>query len=332
MNEQIVLASRPKGKPGLDNFRLEKVEEVPPLKEGQVRLKPSHFSVDPYLRGRMNEEKSYIEPFVLNEPIVSGGVAEVIETLNPNLKKGDIVTGLLPWKKECVVNGEGVMGVSPQLKGKESLALGLLGMPGLTAYHGLFNIGQPKKGEHILVSGACGAVGSTVCQMAKIHGLKVTGIAGTSKKIKYLKEELGIDNALNYKDSDFKNQFEGVMEEGLDIFFDNVGGEILDMAMDKINLRARIIICGAISQYNLEKEDLATRKNIAILKQRAKMEGFVIMDHLDQSAVAFPKMVQWMKDGLLKNTETQVKGFSKLPQSFLGLFKGENIGKFYVTL
>ncbi|MGY8915475.1 MAG: NADP-dependent oxidoreductase, partial [Flavobacteriales bacterium] len=249
MSKTILLDNRPEGMPKMSNFKIID-ETTPEIKSGEILLKTSYISVDPYLRGRMRDVKSYIAPFELHQPIVSGIVAEVLETKNNNFDKGDFVTGNLQWKEQQVATGEGLMKVDAK-KASLSAYLGILGMTGLTAYLGLTEIGKPKKGETLLVSGAAGAVGSVVGQIGKILGLRVVGIAGTDEKVDLLKSEFGFDDAINYNTTE--NMVKAIATtcpNGVDVYFDNVGGDISDAVFFNINKKARLVICGAISVYN----------------------------------------------------------------------------------
>src|SRR2546426_6678387 len=241
-NKQILLASRPPGMPTLDNFSIVDAE-VPEPKDGEVLLRTHFLSVDPYMRGRMRDQKSYATPFALNEVIVGGVVAEVIESRAPAFQPGNIVTGLLGWRLYSVARADELRKVDPNIA-PVTTALGVLGMPGLTAYFGLLDIGQPQEGETVVVSGAAGAVGMTVCQIAKIKGCRVVGIAGSEEKNRYLRDELNVDATINYKTADIKQAMGAACPNGVDVYFDNVGGEISDAVMELVNQRARILVCG----------------------------------------------------------------------------------------
>src|SRR5215471_14831176 len=256
-NKEILLVSRPRGMPTLDNFSIVDAE-VPEPKDGEALLRTRFLSVDPYMRGRMRDQKSYVPPFALNEVIAGGVVAEVVESHAPAFQAGDIVTAMLGWRLYSVAKAGEIRKVDPNIA-PVTTALGILGMPGLTAYFGLLDIGKPQEGETVVVSGAAGAVGMTVCQIAKIRGCRVVGIAGSDKKNRYLNDELNVDSTINYKTADIKDAMRAACPNGVDVYFDNVGGEISDAVMQLINQRARIVICGQISLYNLERPDTGPR-------------------------------------------------------------------------
>jgi NADPH-dependent curcumin reductase CurA len=323
-NKEIQLASRPTGLPALENFRF--VETATPApNDGEVLVRTLYISVDPYLRGRMREGRSYIPPFEVNQVIESGGLAEVIDSHSPNFQPGDVVTGNFPWRLYNLVPADRLIKVlaGPPL----TTSLGVLGMPGLTAYFGLLDIGQPKEGETVVVSGAAGAVGMTVCQIAKIKGCHVVGTAGSDAKNNYLKAELGVDDAINYKTGDLRKALKDGCPNGIDVYFDNVGGEVSDAVMPLINPGARIIICGQISFYNLDRPDVGSRPQPYLLINRALMKGFIITDYAARFSEGVTQLAQWLAEGKLKYAESIVEGFENTPQAFIGLFTGENLGK-----
>jgi NADPH-dependent curcumin reductase CurA len=330
-NKKITLASRPAGMPTLDNFEIADAE-MPQPQDGEVLIRTLYLSVDPYMRGRMDERKSYVPPFALKEVITGGGVGEVVESRSDSFQVGDIVTGQLGWQLYSVAKGAqgafaSIRKVDPTLA-PVTTALGVLGMPGLTAYFGLLDIGQPVAGETVVVSGAAGAVGTLVCQIAKIKGCRVVAIAGSDEKNRYLTNELGVDVALNYKTStDLKKELRDACPKGVDVYFDNVGGEISDDVMALINHGARIVICGQISLYNLERQDVGPRVQPYLLVNSALMQGFIITDYAARTAEGIQQLGQWLAEGKLKYAENIVEGFENTPQAFLGLFTGENLGK-----
>ena len=329
-NKQIILVSRPVGMPSGDEFKIEETE-IPQPKDGEVLLRTLYISVDPYLRSRMNDRKSYVPPFNLNEVIVSGGVAEVIESRSPALLNGDIVTGMLGWKLYSVAKAEELRTIDPNMA-PITTALGVLGMPGLTAYFGLLDVCNPQPGETVVVSGAAGAVGMTVCQMAKIKGCRVVGIAGGAKKTRYLLDELGVDAAIDYKSEDVQLSLKAACPNGVDVYFDNVGGTISDAVMFLINTYARISICGQISMYNLDQLDVGPRVQPLILVKSALMKGFIVTAYTDRFAEGGIQLAKWLREGKLKYAENIVEGFENTPRAFLGLFKGENLGKQLVKI
>ncbi|MFS0561520.1 NADP-dependent oxidoreductase [Terribacillus sp. 179-K 1B1 HS] len=323
-NEEIQLAERPEGMPTKDTFRYVKTE-IPELKEGQVLIKSIYISVDPYMRGRMNDTKSYVPPYELDAPIAGGVVGQVVESKSDKFQKGDFVLGNLPWARYNTADTDNLQKVDPDL-GPISTALGVLGMPGLTAYFGLIDIGEPKSGETVVVSGAAGAVGSTVVQIAKILGARVVGIAGSPKKLDYVKNTLGADEVVNYKEDDVAKALEKACPDGVDIYFDNVGGPVSDAVYPLLNAHARIPLCGSISSYN-KKEDQGPRVHGFLVKSKAKMQGFIVGDYSDRFAEGKKQLSEWFKQDKLTYEENVVEGFEHVPDAFLGLFKGENLGK-----
>lgn len=324
-NREIRFASRPAGMPTNQNFQFVNTE-VPALDDGDVLLRTLYLSVDPYLRGRMREGKSYIAPFELGQVIESGVVAEVIESRSPDFNPGDVVSGQLGWRLYNVARSRNLMrtipGVSP------STALGVLGMPGLTAYFGFLDIGQPKEGETVVVSGAAGAVGMTVCQIAKIKGCRVVGIAGSDEKTKYLHDELGIDVTINYKTAgDLFGALKAACPDGVNIYFDNVGGPTSDAVLPIINDGARIVICGQISIYNADKPEVGLKPQPFLLVHSALMKGFIVTQYASRFVEGVTQLVQWFTSGQLKHAESIVEGFDNTPSAFIGLFTGENLGK-----
>ncbi|QXE01283.1 NADP-dependent oxidoreductase [Terribacillus sp. DMT04] len=323
-NEEIQLAKRPEGMPTEENFRFVDTE-VPELKEGQVLVKSIYISVDPYMRGRMSDAKSYVAPYEVDAPISGGVVGQVTASQSDKFQKGDYVLGNLSWARYNAANAETLQKVDPEL-GPVSTALGVLGMPGLTAYFGLTDIGEPKSGETVVVSGAAGAVGSTVVQIAKILGARVVGIAGSPKKLDYVKNTLGADEVINYKEEDVAEALEKACPNGIDVYFDNVGGPVSDAVYPLLNAHARIPLCGSISSYN-KKEDQGPRIQGYLVKAKAKIQGFIVADYGEQFAEGKKQLSEWFKQDKLTFEENVVDGFENVPDAFLGLFKGENLGK-----
>jgi NADPH-dependent curcumin reductase CurA len=288
----------------------------------------------------MREGHSYVPPFEVGQVITSGVVGEVVESRSPVFQPGDVVTGMLGWRLYNVVKGAELRKVDPRIA-SVTTALGVLGIPGLSAYFGLLDIGQPKQGETVVVSGAAGAVGLTVCQIARIKGCRVVGIAGSDEKNKYLREELGVEATINYKNvqkphpqGGTSNAAAGMVHalkeacsNGIDIYFDNVGGEISDGVLPLLNHGARIVLCGQISLYNLDKPDLGPRPQPYLLVKRALMKGFIISDYAARFSEGITQLAQWLAEGKLKYAETIVEGFENTPRAFIGLFTGENLGK-----
>jgi len=331
MKKQIVLKSRPVGKPAESNFETRLIE-LPNVAEGEVRLVAHTFSVDPYMRGRMSDAKSYIAPYQIGEAIVGGVVARVAESKAENLKVGDYVLGMLPWQEEMVVPAIGLQKVDEKIA-PLSYYLGILGMPGLTAYFGLIDICKPQKGETVVVSGAAGAVGMVVGQIAKIQGCRVVGIAGDDAKVDYLLNQLNFDAVINYKTtSNLNADLAEACPSGVDIYFDNVGGEISDAVVAQINKGARISICGQISLYNETTQPVGPRIQPTLLKRSALMQGFIVSNYAARFPEGFAKLAEWFGSGQLKYTSTNYKGFEKLPEAFIALFEGKNLGKLIVEV
>ncbi len=325
---QIVLASRPKGLPTMENFKTEEVE-LPSLNDNEILLEGMFYSVDPYMRGRMNDAKSYTPPFETGKPLSGGVVAKVVESKSGNFKSGDIITGNLPWRKKMIAAEKDIRKIDTTIAA--SYYLGILGMTGLTAYFGLMHIGKPKAGETVVVSGAAGAVGMVVGQIAKIQGCYVVGIAGSDEKVQTLKEEFDFDDAINYKTtSDIKKAIAAACPKGVDIYFDNVGGEISDAVISNINFHARIPLCGQISLYNSIEIPMGPRLQPMLLTRSVLMQGFIVSNFQSAFPEGLNHLAAWVKDGKLKFTETIEHSFEKLPQALLGLFKGDNTGKMIV--
>ena len=331
MNKIITLNSRPVGKPQLSDFKFVE-EEMPTIKDGEILLKTKFVSVDPYIRGRMSAAKSYIPPFELQKAMSSGVVAEVIDSNNEKFKVGDFVSGSLDWREFQSSTGENLLKVSDQLAPLSNY-LGILGMTGLTAYFGLTEIGKPQEGETILVSGAAGAVGSVVGQIGKILGCRVVGIAGTDEKVELLKSKFGYDEAINYNTTE--NMTKAIAEacpNGVDVYFDNVGGEISDSAHANINRFGRIIVCGAISTYNETEIPTGPRVEGLLIKNSVLMQGFIVSNYAEKFPEGMQKLSQWLSEGKLTYSETIVEGFDQIPQAFIDLFDGKNTGKMIVKI
>ena len=327
MNRQILLAARPVGFPKDSDFKL--VESpVPTPGEGQCLIRSIYLSVDPYMRGRMNDVKSYAPPVAIGGVMGGGMVGRVVQSNNPAFKEGEILEGMFGWQDYAVSDGQGLRKIDPNLA-PISTALGILGMPGLTAYFGLLEIGKPQSGETVVVSGAAGAVGSLVGQIAKIKGCRVIGIAGADDKIGYLTDELGFDAAFNYKTvSDYYGKLHELCPNGIDVYFDNVGGAITDAVFRLINTKARISICGQISQYNLERPEMGPRLILSMLLVRqSKAEGFLVSQFAGRFAEGLTQMAQWLKEGKLKYKEDIEYGIENTPAAFIAMLKGRNVGK-----
>ncbi|MAM86868.1 MAG: NADP-dependent oxidoreductase [unclassified Hahellaceae] len=324
-NRQFLLASRPTGEPDASNW--EYVEnETPDLKDGQMLVKVEFISLDPAMRGWMNDAKSYIEPVQIGEVMRAGTVGEVVESKHPKFQKGDHVYGHLGVQAYAVSDGSGLHKVDPSIAPLERF-LGVLGMPGMTAYFGLLNTGQPQAGETVVVSGAAGAVGGVVGQIAKIKGCRVVGIAGGKEKCDFLINELGFDDAIDYKNESVKDGLKRACPKGVDVYFDNVGGDILDDVLTRIRKNARIVICGAISQYNNTTPVKGPSNYLSLLVNRARMEGIVVFDNAAHYGEAAKEMAGWIHEGKLKAKEHVVEGLKSFPDTLMMLFKGENFGK-----
>jgi NADPH-dependent curcumin reductase CurA len=332
MTKTILLNNRPEGKPTVSNFEFVSDDTELKVGEGEILLEAAYVSVDPYLRGRMSDAKSYVPPFELNKPVQSGVVAKVVASKNKNFAEGDYVSGLLSWKTQQISTGEGLLKVDGD-KAPLSTYLGVLGMTGLTAYLGLNEIGKPKAGETIVVSGAAGAVGSVVGQIAKILGLHVIGIAGTDEKIDMLKSKFGFDAGINYNTSkDINADIKALAPNGVDIYFDNVGGPISDAVLFNINRFARMIICGAISVYNETELPKSVSVQPFLVKNSALMQGFIVSNYAEKFPEAMKHLSGWLAEGKLTYTETIVDGFDNIPTAFIDLFEGKNKGKMIVKI
>jgi hypothetical protein len=330
-NHQWLLKQRPAAMPSEDDFELVETP-VPEPGDGQFVMRASVLSVDPYMRGRMRDVKSYVPPVQIGEVMTGASVGAVVASRHPEFKEGDIVEGRFGWQDYALSDGRsaGARIVDPTLA-PISTALGVLGMPGMTAYFGLTEVGQPKDGETVLVSAASGAVGGLVGQIARIKGCRAVGIAGGPEKCAYLKDELGYDAAIDHRAArDMKAMAAAIGEaapEGIDVYFDNVGGMTLDAVLTRINIHARIAICGMISEYNQTEPELAPRPTRALLVQRARMQGLIVFDWADRYPEGLAQMAAWIKDGRIKYREDVLEGIENMPKAMLRLFSGQNFGK-----
>ncbi|EDM36906.1 YfmJ [Pedobacter sp. BAL39] len=331
MNKVILLNKRPEGIPTPEDFKFIE-EEKPVATDGQILLKTLYVSVDPYLRGRMSDAKSYIPPFELNKPIQSALVAEVQDSKNPDFKTGDFVTGMLEWKLFQTSTGKGLTKVDGE-KASLSAYLGVLGMTGLTAYFGLKEIGHPKAGETLFVSGAAGAVGSVAGQIGKIMGCRVIGAAGSDEKVNLLRSKFGYDAAINYKTThDLTKDIAAIAPDGIDVYFDNVGGDISDAVLANINRLGRVPLCGSISSYNDKEVATGPRVQTVMVKKSVLMQGFIVSNYAAQFPEGIAQLSKWFSEGKLTHSETIVEGFEQIPQAFIDLFAGKNEGKMVVKI
>ena len=325
VNRQVVLAARPVGYPQEQDFQL-RDSPMPALGERQVLVRNLWLSLDPYMRGRMSDAPSYTASVEIGDVMVGGTVGRVVASNSRDFATGEIVQGQLGWQDYAVSNGTNLRKLDPG-QAPVSTALGVLGMPGLTAYFGLFEVCRPKPGDTVVVSAASGAVGAVVGQLARMAGCRVVGTAGTREKIDYITGELGFDAGINYRTEDVRARLEAECPDGVDVYFDNVGGLVTDAVMELLAYRARIAICGQMSQYNLEAPDNGPRNLRSLLTKQATMEGFIVGRFADRNEEALRRLTRWVKDGRLKYKEDVVDGLQNAPRAFMGLMRGENFGK-----
>ncbi|AAO07457.1 TPA: NADP-dependent oxidoreductase [Vibrio vulnificus] len=332
-NRQIVLASRPVGAPTADNFALTQ-SDIPTPAQGEMLLRSVYLSLDPYMRGRMSDAKSYAEPVGIDEVMVGGTVCQVEASNHAEFEVGEWVLAYTGWQDYALSDGEGLIKLGKQ-PSHPSYALGVMGMPGFTAYMGLLDIGQPKEGDTLVVAAATGAVGSMVGQIGKLKGCRVIGIAGGEEKCQFAKETLGFDECIDHKATDFAEQLAKVCHNGIDIYFENVGGKVFDAVMPLLNTGARIPLCGLISQYNAtslpEGPDRMSMLMAQLLIKRIKMQGFIIFDDYGHRYGEFAAdMTQWLAQGKIHYREHLVQGLENAPDAFIGLLEGKNFGKMVV--
>jgi NADPH-dependent curcumin reductase CurA len=329
VSREICLAARPSGFP--EEALFEVVERpIPDPGDGQVLIRNTFFSVDPYMRPRMNDVRSYVAPYTLGEPMSGGAVGRVVASRHEAVEEGAWVVHGLGWREWALSDGATVRkidtGIAPP-----STALGVLGMPGFTAFHGLFEIGNPKPGETVFVSGAAGAVGSAAGQMAKIAGCRVVGSAGSPEKLEWLLE-LGFDAAFDYRREHVREALAAAAPDGIDVYFDNVGGDQLEAAIGALHNRGRIVACGSIARYNDAEPTAGPRNLFMVVTKRLLMQGFIINDHYGEFPQFLAAATEWFRDGRLRYRETLVEGIENAPRAFLGLLRGENIGKMLVKV
>ncbi|EIJ46131.1 NADP-dependent oxidoreductase [Herbaspirillum sp. GW103] len=334
-NRRIVLASRPTTTPTAENFRLEEVA-IPPLEDGQMLLRGLWLSLDPYMRGRMSDAPSYAPPVEIDGVMTAGVVSRVVSSRHPDFQEGDLVMAYTGWQEYAISDGSGANKLPADFD-HPSHALGVLGMPGYTAYAGLIDIGQPRPGETVVVAAATGAVGSLVGQIAKQRGCHVVGIAGGAQKCESAVKELGFDACIDHRAPDFAEQLKAACGRGIDVYFENVGGAVLDAVIPLLNIHARVPVCGLIAHYN--GGSLATESGAILrrlLTQRIRVQGFIIFDYYvnrpDLYAAFQQEVGTWLKEGKLRYREDVVQGLEKAPEAFMGLLQGKNFGKLVVKL
>jgi NADPH-dependent curcumin reductase CurA len=328
MSREIRLVARPSGVPDEDLFELAELEVGDPG-EGQVLIRNAYLSVDPYMRGRMNDTRSYVAPFTLGEALSGGAVGQVVASRSDAWAEGTWVVHQLGWREWALSDGHGLLPVDPEVA-PVSTALGVLGMPGFTAWYGLTELGQPLEGETVLVSGAAGAVGSVAAQLARLRGCRVLGSAGSQAKLDWLRE-LGIE-AFSYREQPVQRSLRELAPEGVDVYFDNVGGDHLEAAIGAMRVRGRIVACGSISRYNDTEPAPGPRNMFMVVTKRLTVRGFIISDHYDRVAEFQAQMGPWVRDGQVRYRETVVEGIENAPRAFIGLLEGENVGKMLVRV
>ena len=329
VNRQILLKSRPEGAPNLNNFELTEAP-IPEPGDGEVLMRTIYLSLDPYMRGRMNATKSYASPAAIGQPMVGGTVGEIVRSRNPKYSVGDIVLGNGGWQEYALSDGAGLRKLDRKAA-PVSTALGVLGMPGMTAYVGLLEIGQPKPGETVVVAAASGAVGSVVGQIAKIKGCKAVGIAGGTEKCRFVTRELGFDACLDHHARDFADQLQATCPKGIDIYFENVGGAVQQTVWPLLNDFARVPVCGLIAQYNLTTP-MPGPDMFSVLRKRLLLRGFIVFDFAAREGDFLRDVGEWVRTGRVKYREDIVDGLENAPASFLGMLQGKNFGKMLVRV
>ncbi len=331
LSREIRLRNRPEGLPSENDFELAEVV-MPDIGAGQMLVRNIYMSVDPYMRGRMYDRESYVPSFQIGMPLEGGSIGRVIESKNGRFEPGDYVQSMQGWREYFVTDGEGLSKIDPNIAPIETF-LGALGMPGLTAYVGLLHIGKLQQGETVFVSAASGAVGSVVCQIAKLKGCYVIGSAGSDDKVSWLLTEAGIDAAFNYKKvDDIVSEVGGLSPKGVDVYFENVGGVHLEAALEHMNTYGRVVMCGMISVYNAIKPIPGPANLFYVTTKRLTLQGFIVIDHFDKLTQFYADMGSWVAEGKIKWEETIVEGLEKAPQAFIGLFRGDNFGKMLVKI
>jgi NADPH-dependent curcumin reductase CurA len=329
-SRQIELAARPVGEPKPADFRLSEVEVGDP-RPGELLVRNRWMSVDPYMRGRMNDAPSYVPPFALDAPLEGGAVGRVVKSADERFHEGQWVLHQLGWRELALVPAAAARPIDPELA-PPSAYLGVLGMPGLTAYVGLFDIAGLRDGEEVFVSAAAGAVGSLAGQLAKLHGCRVIGSAGSVEKVAFLRDELGFDAAFNYREGPVHRLLAAAAPAGIDVYFDNVGGEHLDAALGALRDHGRVAMCGAISLYNATEPPPGPRGIPLVVRKRLTLRGFIVSDHFERMAAFHHDVAPLIREGRIRYRETIVEGLERAPEAFIGLLRGENIGKMVVSI
>ncbi len=329
VGREIRLVARPRGFPDEELFEIAESPILEPS-DGQVLIRNAYFSVDPYMRPRMNDVRSYVAPFTLGEAMTGGAVGRIAVSRSPEHAEGDWVVHQLGWREWALSDGSGLRPIDPAAA-PVSTALGVLGMPGFTAWYGLFEIGRPKEGETVFVSGAAGAVGSAVGQMARVAGCRVIGSAGSAEKVAWIRE-LGCDAAFDYRERSPREALAELAPDGIDMYFDNVGGDHLEAAIGALRTYGRVVACGSISRYNDAEPTPGPRNMFMVVTKRLRLQGYIITDHGDRFGEFARQATEWVRDGRLQYRETIVEGIENAPSAFLGLLRGENIGKMLVAV
>lgn len=329
INRQFLLAARPHGLVKESDFEYHETS-IPTIGEGEVLIKTNRISLDPSMRGQMENRADYVAPLAIGSVMRAGGTGEVVASNNDKFPVGTKVYGTLGMQDYCVSDGK-----NPPFRTYESSlspeqALGVLGNTGMTAYFGLLDLGEPKAGDMVVISGAAGATGSVAGQIAKLKGCKVVGMAGTDDKCRWLTDDLGFDAAINYKTESVAERLDELCPDGINIYFDNVGGEILDICLDRLAMNARVVICGGISRYNATEAVPGPKNYFNLVFRRARMEGFIVLDYANRFPEAITEMRGWIDQGLIKQSQTVVNGFENLPRALIQLFEGQNTGKMMV--
>jgi NADPH-dependent curcumin reductase CurA len=333
-NRRIVLARRPQGAPVAEDFRLE-TQPVPDPQEGQLLLRTLYLSLDPYMRGRMSDAPSYAPPVALDDVMTGQTVSRVEESRHPKFKRGELVLAQPGWQDYALSDGQDLTRVDPALE-HPSLALGVMGMPGLTAYVGLLDIAHPREGETVVVAAASGAVGSVVGQIAKIKGCRVVGIAGGPAKCAFVRDSLGFDECLDHQEPNLAQRLAAACPRGIDVYFESVGGAVLAAVVPLLNTHARVPLCGLIAWYNLDKlpegVDRTPQLLVTVLKRRVKIQGFIIFDHYNRMGAFHKDMGAWLRAGRIHYREQVVAGLENAPAALIGMLQGENFGKLVVKV